>query len=331
MIQYKSVVLTKRGGPEMLQIQERELVNPKSNQVQIKVLACGVGRTDIAMRYGYYPFAPKIPFVPGYEIVGEVTAVGQSITKFKIGNRVAALTVYGGYSEYIYLDQDDLVIVPDGLDPAQVVTCVLNYTTAYQMLHRVAKVQSGESMLVIGASGGVGSALLELGQSIGLKMYGIASAGKRKVVEEKGGIHIDYTSVNVGDYIKRTEPNGVNYVFDGVGGDYIRTGMQLLGTNGMLVEYGYPGFWGMLKGILKISWLNFISMRKKAVFYGISAEYRKSKESIHTDIKTLMEMLKSNQINPLIDLKLSLLEAQKANFLLESGAIFGKVVLLKKL
>src|SRR5210317_1330580 len=99
-MKFKSVVLTRRGGPEVLQIQEHELRAPGKNQLQIKVLACGVGRTDIAMRYGYYPFAPKIPFVPGYEIVGMVTEVGSAVNQFKIGDTVAALKVYGGYSEY---------------------------------------------------------------------------------------------------------------------------------------------------------------------------------------------------------------------------------------
>ena len=156
---YKSVVVTRRGGPEILQIVEKDLRPPAPKEARIKVLATGVGRTDINYRYGYSPFSPRVPFVPGYEVMGVVDAVGAGVTNVSVGDRVAALTGYGGYTEMIYLGEEHLVQVPASLAPGDVVTLVLNYVSAYQMLHRVAKVAAGQKALIIGASGGVGSAL----------------------------------------------------------------------------------------------------------------------------------------------------------------------------
>ena len=163
-MKYKNVTVTKRGGPEVLQITENDLRSPVAREVRIKVLATGVGQTDINYRYGYSPLSPKVPFVPGYEMMGIVDAIGEGVTKVVVGDRVAALTGHGGYTEMIYLRQEHLVHVPQNLNPADVVTVVLNYVTAYQMLYRVAKVKAGDKVLLIGASGGMGTALLQLGK-----------------------------------------------------------------------------------------------------------------------------------------------------------------------
>ncbi len=173
-MKFKNVVLTKKGGPELLQVVENELGSPKNEEVQIKVLACGVGQTDIAMRYGYYPYAPKIPFVPGYEIVGIIEAVGTKVKRFKVGDRVAALTVYGGYSEYIYLEPQHLVKVPENVKAEDAAVLILNYVTAYQMLKRVANVQKGNKILITGASGGVGTALLDVAKLEDLNVYALS-------------------------------------------------------------------------------------------------------------------------------------------------------------
>jgi NADPH:quinone reductase-like Zn-dependent oxidoreductase len=211
-MKYRNVVLTKRGSSEVLKIAEREHCNPSANQVKIKILACGIGRTDIAMRYGYYPFAPKIPFVPGYEIVGKIESIGSGVMGFVAGDIVAALTVYGGYSEYIYLEQKHLVKVPEGLDLSAVAALILNYTTAYQILKRVSKVRAGDSVLINGASGGVGTALLDLGRLESLKMYGTASENKHDLIKKFGAIPIDYNTEDFVDFIHKREPAGLNYV-----------------------------------------------------------------------------------------------------------------------
>jgi NADPH:quinone reductase-like Zn-dependent oxidoreductase len=139
-----------------------------------------VCQDDIAARVGNRPFLPKIPFTPGYAIIGIVDAVGEGVSGVAVGERVAALTNFGGYAEYIYWEAEKLVPAPERLDAAKAVTLILNYLTAYQILHRVARVKPGDKALLIGASGGVGTAFLQLGKLAGLKMYGLASPAKRR-------------------------------------------------------------------------------------------------------------------------------------------------------
>lgn len=236
-MKYKNVVVIKRGGPEVLQVTENDLRAPAAGEARIKVLATGVGGTDVNYRYGYSPFSPKVPFVPGYEIVGVVDAVGDGVTSVAIGDRVAALIGHGGYSEVIYLREEHLVRVPESLDAAEVATLALNYVSAWQMLHREAKVQAGNKVLLIGASGGVGTALLQLGRLAGLKMYGTASPAKHKLVTEMGAIPIDYHSQDFVEVIRQAEPDGIDFVFDGIGGTESDRGLAVLRRGGKLVAY----------------------------------------------------------------------------------------------
>jgi NADPH:quinone reductase-like Zn-dependent oxidoreductase len=327
-MKYKNVILTKRGGPEVLQIAECELYPPENNQVQIKILACGLGRTDVAMRYGYYPFAPKIPFVPGYEIIGQVKSLGRKVTKFSIGDIVASLTVHGGYSEYIFLDQEHLVKVPDGLDYGEAVSLILNYTTAYQMLKRIANVRQGNRILITGASGGVGTALLDLGKLEGLKMYGTASKQKHETIRKYGAFSIDYKSQDFVEFMNEREPGGLDVVFDGIAGANIGKSFSLLRKGGRLVEYGYPNFSGMLQGVFKVMLLNSIPNGRKAESYGISGSYKKNRAIILEDLATLFNLLKEKKIKPMISRRMPLLDASEANRILESGSVTGKIVLM---
>ena len=149
---YKSVVATARGSTDVLKIVEHDLRAPVAGEARVKILAVGVCQDDIATRVGNRPFLPKVPFVPGYDIVGVVDAIGARVSDVAVGDRVAALTVFGGYAEYIYLSQHKLVPVPAALDPAEVAPLILNYLVAYQVLHRMAKVRPNDKVLIIGAS-----------------------------------------------------------------------------------------------------------------------------------------------------------------------------------
>ncbi len=157
-MKYKSVVVTQRGGPEVLQVMERDLRAPSAGEVRVRILAVPVCLPDVEARCGRTPFAVKTPFVPGYAIVGVVDAIGDGVTKSTVGDRVAALTVYGGYAEYIFLRKKQLIPVPVTLDPADVALLILNYIVAFQTLHRSAQVKAGDKVLIIGASGGIGTA-----------------------------------------------------------------------------------------------------------------------------------------------------------------------------
>jgi NADPH:quinone reductase-like Zn-dependent oxidoreductase len=327
-MQYRSVVITERGSPQVLQVIENDLREPTSGEARIKILATGVGLTDVAMRYGYYPYAPKIPFVPGYEIVGVVDALGAGVTSVAVGDRVAALTVHGGYAEYIYLGGEHLVSVPASLDPAQAVTLVLNYTTAYQMIHRSAKVRAGDRVLITGASGGVGTALLQLGRLADLRMYGTASHSNHDILIELGATPIDYTTQDFVRVIYENEPNGLDFVFDGIGGSYIERAFKVLRRGGKLVEYGYPNFKSMLLGYAKLSLLGALPNGKSGEFYGITAMYQKGKRPFLEDLPKLFNLLEQGELKPVISHRLPILEAAKANELLESGGVRGKIVLL---
>jgi NADPH:quinone reductase-like Zn-dependent oxidoreductase len=154
-MKYKSVVATRRGGPEVLEVIENDLREPAPGEARIRVLAAGVSRTNINYRYGYSPLAPKAPFVPGYQVVGQVDALGAGFSHVAVGERVAALIGHGGYTEMLYLGSEHLAPVPDSIDPAEAAIVVFNYVSAQQMLQRVARVKAGDKVLVIGASGGV--------------------------------------------------------------------------------------------------------------------------------------------------------------------------------
>lgn len=328
-MKYKSIVTAQRGGPEVLQIVEHELRPPAVGEVRVKVQASTVSQTDINYRYGRSPLSPNIPFVPGYVLLGVVDAIGSRVTGLAIGQRVAALAGYGGYTEIAYLGPEHLVPVPDGLPLAETVTLILNYATAYQMLHRVAKVKAGQKALVIGASGGVGTALLQLGILAGLRLYGIASASKQDLLNELGAQLIDYRNQDFVDVLRQAEPDGLDFVFDGVGGNYGDRAISVLRSGGKLVGFSAPsGLGEMLKGLAKLFLANLRPNGKRATFYGISIEYQRNPQLFKDDLNQLFKLLKSGQIRPVISARFPILEAAKANELLESGQVSGNIVLL---
>src|SRR5450755_305291 len=183
---YRAVMLTKKGGPEALQIVELPVETPGPGQVRVRVRAAGVGSTDLVMLAGNYRYAPKIPVVPGYEVAGVVEAVGAGVTGFEVGHRVAALTVYGGFAEVLVREAEHFLPIPNGVSDRDAAAVILNYVTAWQMIHRVAKVKPGQTALVTGAAGGVGIAALQLLKLAGVKTYGAASASKHDTLRSLG-------------------------------------------------------------------------------------------------------------------------------------------------
>lgn len=325
-MKYKSIVVSRRGGLDALQIVENTLRLPSAEEVRIRILAAPVCQDDIAIRIGNRPFLKKPPFVPGYACVGVVDAVGEGVTETAVGDRVAALTQYGSHAEFIYWPADQLVHVPESLDPAEATTLILNYLVAYQILHRVAQVKVGDKVLIVGASGGVGTAFLQLGKLAGLKMYGLASASKHAILNEYGAIPIDYHTQDFVEIIQQAEPDGLNYVFNGMGEEYSERGLAVLQRGGMFVHYGGPqSFSRFLLLIAKLILYNLLPNGKKFGGYGT---HRLGTALFKEDWMKLFKLLEDGQIKPVVVKTFPLLEAPKAYELLESGAVTGNLVLL---
>ncbi|MFL7839506.1 MAG: medium chain dehydrogenase/reductase family protein [Candidatus Promineifilaceae bacterium] len=325
-MKYKSVIVPARGGPEVLEIVEMDLLPPGAGDVLVRIMAAPLTQDDVAVRVGNRPWLKEPPFVPGYSVLGVVEAVGEGVNSVGVGERVVSLTNFGGHAQYITLPEEKLVHVPENLDPAEAVVLVLNYLVAYQILHRVAKVKEGDKVLIVGASGGCGTAFLQLGVLAGLKMYGLASPSKHDILREYGAIPIDYHTQDFVDVIGRNEPQGIDYVFNGMGEDYMRRGMAVLKRGGALVQYGAPqtksGFYSFLAQFL---YYNLLPNGKRIYGYGT---HRLGVELFAVDWKTLFELLEAGQIKPVIARRFSLHDIVAANELMGSGQVTGNVVIL---
>jgi NADPH:quinone reductase-like Zn-dependent oxidoreductase len=174
--------------------------------------------------------------------VGVVEKIGEEASQATVGQMVAALSIHGGYAQHICLPQSELTPVPDGLDPAEVVSLVLNYVTAYQMMHRVAHASPGQRVLIHGAAGGVGTALLQLGRLVGVEMYGTASLATHQIVSDLGATPIDYQKTDFVEEIHRLTGEGVDTVFDGVGEANVWRSFQALRPGGRVIAYGFTSF-----------------------------------------------------------------------------------------
>ena len=217
-VRTKRVVVDHFGGPEVLRVVEEDAPRPGPGEVRVRVLAAGVSFTDAQIRAGTYLGGPKPPFTPGYELVGVVEELGPGCSRLREGDRVGALTVWGADAERVCVPEEYAVEVPEDLDPAEVVSLVFPYMTAYQMLHRTARVKSGETVLVHGAAGRVGIAVLELGALAGLRLYGTASARDRAAVERLGAVAIDYRNEDFLARVRELTGDGVDVALDGIGG-----------------------------------------------------------------------------------------------------------------
>jgi NADPH:quinone reductase-like Zn-dependent oxidoreductase len=336
LMKYKHVVITQPGGPDVLQMVEDERPEPKAGEVRVNVLATGVAFTDVMMREGVYPGVPKLPYSPGYDIVGIVDALGPGVSEFTLGQRVVALTIVGGYSEVLCVPVRDLVPVPDEVDSIEAVSVVLHYLTAYQMLHRVARVKTSERILIHGAGGGVGTALLELGNLAGLKMYGTEARSKHELVSRLGGIPIDYETENVSDRIHQLTTDGVDAVFDSLGGRNLWPSYRLLSRNGRLVNYGFLSAFNGNKNkmfaigatLLQVNALNLIPDSRKVSFYSIASYKVNHPDWYRDDLTTLLNLLAAGQIKPVIAECLPLAEASRAHELLDRAAVSGTLVLI---
>ena len=339
------IIVTHYGGPDALQVVEEERPEPRAGEVRVRVLAAGVSLPDVMMREGIHPETPSLPFTPGWDLVGVIDRLGDGVSAFEPGQLVAALPVHGAYAEFVCLPQRKLVPVPPGLDPGEAVSLVLNYVTAYQMLHRSARVQPGQRVLIHGASGGVGSALLQLGRLAGLEMYGTCSSRGAAAVSELGGIPIDYQHQDFVTEIHRLTSGGVDVVFDSLGGTHIWRSRKALRPGGKVVAYGLTASLNQgrlasgrsgsrhrfraiaIFGVYIVGgWL--LPGRKRVVPYSIQTLERVRPAFFRQDLTTLFDLLRQQKIKPLIAQRFPLADARRAQELLGSGGVTGKLVLV---
>jgi len=339
------IIVTQYGGPDALQVVQEECPEPKNGEVRVRVQAAGVALPDIMARQGIHPETPRVPYTPGWDLVGMVDRLGDGVSGVEPGQMVTAMPIHGAYAEYICLPQRKLVPVPSGLDAAEAVSLVLNYITAYQMMHRSAKVSSGQRVLIHGASGGVGTALLQLGRLAGLQMYGTCSARSAPAVSDQGGIPIDYQRGDFVVEIRRMTREGVDVAFDPIGGAHIWHSREALRPGGKVVAYGNttslrgnglgssrPGRRNRLHGIpifllyIVAGWL--FPGRKRVIPYSIQWLMRLKPAWFRHDLMTLLDLLQQQKIKPVIAQRFPLAEARQAQELLEKGGVTGKIVLV---
>src|SRR5262245_29162937 len=336
------IIVRRLGGPEVLETVEEEAPEPARGEVRVRVFAAGVSFADLLMREGIHPEKTRLPFTPGWDIVGAVDKVGEDAPQAMLGQMVAAMPIHGGYAQYICLPLSELTLVPAGLDPDEAVSLVLNYITAYQMIHRVAHARPGQRVLIHGAAGGLGTALLQLGRLAGLETYGTASLATHRIVSDLGATPIDYQKVDFVEEIHRLTGEGVDVVFDGVGEANVWRSFQALRRGGRVIVYGFTSFLqkGQLtgglryrfRGIVRPAWYALRALlspgRRRILPYSIQMLKRQKPAWFREDLSGLLDLLRDKKIKPMIAELLPLSEARRAQEILGQGAVRGKLVLV---
>ncbi|WP_049578769.1 medium chain dehydrogenase/reductase family protein [Streptomyces sp. SBT349] len=333
------IVLPGEVEPSGLQVRTRDLSAPAAGQVVLRMNATGVSFAEQQMRRGKYYRQPPFPFVPGYDVVGTVTATGPGVDTALAGRRFAAVTKTGGWASHLLVDAGDLVPVPDGLDAAAVETVVVNGITAWQMLHRMAKVRSGGTIVVLGANGGVGSTLVQLARHAGITVIGTASPRHHATVRELGAIPVDYRDPHLYDRIREFAPDGVDAVFDHVGGAGIARSWRLLRRGGTLVSYGTAATKDdtgasqlpVLKLFGRLLLWNHLPNGRSAHFYNFWAGRRRLaafRRRLSEDLTQVLRLLADGVLVPQVAARIPLADAASALTLAESRTVIGKVVLV---
>ena len=304
--------------------------------MRVRVLASGVEYTDTLIRRHMYPqtAALRPPFVMGYDVVGEIDQLGDGTSGFQVGDCVADMTVVGSNAAYRTLRADHLARVPAGVDAAEAATLILSWTTAYQLLHRAARVQRGQRVLVHGAAGAVGQALLVLGNLAGLELWGTARGEHAALIRELGATPIDYQRED----FTRVLPGGFDVVFDGIGEDGYRRSFAALKRGGLLCAYGYSAgvqaqrrMPTILMWIARLYLWRWLPGGKRAGFYSINLMRALHPAWFQADLEQLFGLLANGAIRPRIAGRISFDEVAEAHRRLEAGGLEGKLILCPEL
>jgi NADPH:quinone reductase-like Zn-dependent oxidoreductase len=335
-MKYKHFVATKKGGPEVLAWQEEEKESIQAGYLGINVEASGVLLADVLWQMGVSPFGPKPPFTPGYDLVGVIDQIGANLPGFEKGQRVAAMIQYGGYTEYSVVPAEKVVFVPEGLNPIKAVAATTSYLTAYYLIQDEGMLKPGNVLLVHGAGGGTGSAIVELASRLGIKVYGTASADKRALVESKGGIFIDYKSQDFVEVLRTQEPGGVDMVVDPIGGNVTSRSLRLLKPGGRLVAtamiHSMSGEGGLPVPLqmLRLPFWSLTHPGKKAYFWDVAAAARKDLSRYRSHLSKVLDLISEGNLDPEVGRQLPLRDAPMAQQMLLEYKVHGKVVLVNR-
>ncbi|MBR0709905.1 medium chain dehydrogenase/reductase family protein [Bradyrhizobium liaoningense] len=326
------VQVSRFGDPETLEVVDAHLPTAGRGEVRVRVLASSLNYTEVLIRRHLYPQTMRLrpPFVMGYDVVGEIDQLGEGVRDFQIGDRVADMTVVGSNAAYRTLRATDLTRVPAGVDAAEAAALILSWTTAYQLLHRAAKVQQGQRVLVHGAAGAVGQALLVLGRLAGLELWGTVRSEHMALVQKLGAAPIDYQHED----FTRILPGGFDVIVDGVGENGYRRSYAALKPGGLLCAIGFSASVQaqrrMLPIVMEIARLylwRLLPGGKRARFYSVNAMRARHPTWFKEDLKQLFGLLASGAIRPRIAERISFEEVADAHRRLEAGGLEGKLVL----
>ena len=338
-VRNRRIVVPRFGGPDLMKVVEEEIPEPGPGEVRVRIVVAGIGFPDVVIREGTYPGGPKPPFTPGYDFIGTVDKLGAGVTGVDLGQTVGAITVYGSYADYLCVPAGWLVPVPAGLDPAEAVSLVFNYVTAYQMLHRAARVKKGDRLLVHGAAGGVGTAVLQLGQLAGLELFGTASGTQTGVVSALGATPIDHTEGSFLTRIHELTDDGVDVVLDGIGGRVSLRSYRALRRGGRLVMFGhYSTLAGGRKSVRRMAVFylsgamvfaaNLVPDGKRVLPFQVAKLRDRHPEWFREDATTLFDLLSEGKLKPIVSERIPLVEARRAHENLGRGGVTGKQVLI---
>ena len=330
------VQISRFGDADGLEVVDAPLPTAGPGEVRVRVLASGLEYTDVVIRRHLYPQTMRHspPFVMGYDVVGEIDQLGDGVSGYRLGERVADMTVLGSNAAYRTLRARDLTRVPAGVDAAEAAALILSWTTAYQLLHRAAHVRQGQRVLVHGAAGAVGQALLTLGKMAGLELWGTARSEHAALIRELGAAPIDYRRED----FTRVVPGGFDVVFDGIGEDGYRRSFAALKPSGLLCVYGYTAsvqaqrrLPAILMWIARVYvWrrlLSWLPGGKGLRVYSINVMRARHPDWFRHDLERLMDLLARGAIRPRVAERISFDEVVEAHCRLEGGGLVGKLVL----
>lgn len=335
----RQVVIPRFGAPDVFEIRELPDPSPGDGEISIRVRAAGINFADILARLGLYPDAPKPPLVVGYEVAGYIDAVGQSVVGFDSGDRVVALTRFGGYADTVVVPASQAFHFPDELSDSEAAAVPVNYLTATLALYRMAALSPGETVLVHNAGGGVGIAATQLARLRRATVIGTASAFKHDALRRFGVDHaIDYRHANVGAEVKKlTRGRGVDVILDPIGGQSFTESYRMLAPLGRLIVFGLsaavPGeqrnLWHAFRAWASTPRFNPMSLinRNRGVFGLHIGHLWDERRQLAPLMEMLMSELRAERLKPVVARTFPLERAADAHRFIQSRQNIGKVVL----